>query len=88
MSLRTVPNDRLVDGAKLDYISISQAVDLDTLETDSATATAHIANTSNPHSVTKAQVGLSAVDNTADVDKPISTLTQAALDLKQSLSAK
>lgn len=51
-----------------------------------ATADAHYANTSNPHSVTKAQVGLSNADNTSDADKPISTLTQAALDLKQSIS--
>lgn len=43
---------------------------------------AHIANTSNPHSVTKAQVGLSNVDNTSDLDKPISNATQSALDLK------
>ena len=40
----------------------------------------HIANTSNPHNVTKAQVGLGNVDNTADLDKPISTATQTALD--------
>lgn len=31
---------------------------------------------------TKAQVGLGNVDNTSDASKPISTLTQAALDLK------
>jgi hypothetical protein len=42
----------------------------------------HIASTSNPHSVTKAQVGLSNVDNTSDADKPISTATQTALNLK------
>lgn len=42
----------------------------------------HATNTSNPHSVTKAQVGLGNVDNTSDADKPISTLTQAALDEK------
>ncbi len=40
----------------------------------------HINNTSNPHIVTKAQVGLENVDNTADMDKPISSLQQAALD--------
>lgn len=44
--------------------------------------TAHTSNTSNPHSVTKAQVGLGNVDNTADADKPISTATQTALDGK------
>jgi hypothetical protein len=46
----------------------------------------HIASTSNPHSVTKAQVGLSNVDNTSDLNKPISTATQAALDAKAALS--
>ena len=40
----------------------------------------HVANTENPHNVTKAQVGLANVDNTADMDKPISTATQEALD--------
>ena len=40
----------------------------------------HIANKSNPHGVTKSQVGLGNVDNTSDTDKPISTATQAALD--------
>lgn len=31
----------------------------------------HIASTSNPHAVTKAQVGLGSVDNTADVNKNV-----------------
>lgn len=39
----------------------------------------HLSDTANPHSVTKAQVGLSDVDNTSDVDKPVST-AQAAAD--------
>lgn len=43
----------------------------------------HIANKSNPHAVTKAQVGLGNVDNTSDANKPISTATQTALDTKQ-----
>lgn len=43
---------------------------------------AHVASTSNPHSVTKAQVGLGNVDNTSDADKPISTATQTALNGK------
>lgn len=46
---------------------------------------AHIANTENPHEVTKAQVGLGNVDNTSDLDKPISTAQQEALDLKQNV---
>lgn len=48
----------------------------------SGNLTTHTSNTSNPHSVTKAQVGLSNVDNTSDANKPVSTATQTALDLK------
>ena len=43
---------------------------------------AHIADTENPHSVTKEQVGLGNVDNTSDADKPISTAAQNALNEK------
>lgn len=46
----------------------------------------HIANVSNPHSVTKTQVGLGNADNTSDADKPVSTATQTALNLKANLS--
>lgn len=41
---------------------------------------AHKDNVNNPHSVTKAQVGLGNVDNTSDINKPISSATQEALD--------
>lgn len=44
--------------------------------------TTHTTNTNNPHNVTKSQIGLSNVDNTADVNKPISTATQNALNNK------
>ena len=47
----------------------------------------HIANKSNPHKVTKAQIGLGNVDNTSDTNKPISTATQTALDLKADKSS-
>ena len=40
---------------------------------------AHIADKNNPHEVTKAQVGLGNVDNTSDLNKPISTATQTAI---------
>ena len=42
----------------------------------------HISDTSNPHNVTKEQLGLENVDNTSDIDKPISTAIQEALDGK------
>ena len=43
---------------------------------------AHKDNIDNPHGVTKAQVGLSSVDNTTDLEKPVSTAQQTALNLK------
>ena len=42
----------------------------------------HLSNTSNPHSVTKTHIGLSNVDNTSDLEKPISTLVLSSLDNK------
>lgn len=42
----------------------------------------HVSNKNNPHEVTKSQVGLGNVDNTSDVDKPVSTAQQSALDGK------
>ena len=42
----------------------------------------HLENKNNPHGITKAQLGLENVDNTKDVDKPVSTKQQAALDNK------
>ena len=39
----------------------------------------HIANKSNPHTVTKVQVGLGNVNNTSDADKPVSTAQAAAI---------
>lgn len=42
----------------------------------------HIENKGNPHGVTKEDVGLENVDNTSDLSKPISYITQAALDEK------
>lgn len=73
----TIPtaNAELTSGEKLGAAlgKIARAV---------ASLIAHIANKSNPHSVTKAQVGLGNVDNTADKNKPISSATQTALDGK------
>ena len=46
----------------------------------------HANRTDNPHSVGADQIGLGSVDNTADVDKPISNSTQTSLDLKSDKS--
>ena len=50
--------------------------DLTALETK---VNQHIANKSNPHTVTKTQVGLGNVNNTSDADKPVSTAQAAAI---------
>lgn len=42
----------------------------------------HISDFNNPHKVTKEQLGLENIDNTSDMDKPISRATQTALDEK------
>lgn len=68
---------RRVDGDAV----FSDKYTFDELAEDLAT---HIANKNNPHQVTKAQVGLGNCDNTSDLDKPISTATQTALDGKVS----
>ena len=39
----------------------------------------HILDKNNPHQVTKTQIGLGNVDNTSDLDKPVSTAVQNAL---------
>lgn len=43
--------------------------------------------TGNPHGVTKSDVGLGNVDNTSDANKPVSSATQTALNLKLNASA-
>lgn len=47
-----------------------------------------VANKLKTIPLTKADVGLNNVDNTSDVNKPISSATQTALDGKQNLSEK
>ena len=55
----------------------------DNIDTVDGKIDTHIADKSNPHEVTKAQIGLGNVDNTSDLNKPISTATQTALNGKQ-----
>lgn len=47
----------------------------------------HVSDVDNPHGVNADDVGLGNVDNTSDLDKPVSTATQTALDLKQNQDA-
>lgn len=45
-----------------------------------STIKSHLENKENPHEITKGQLGLGQIDNTSDLDKPISKATQTALD--------
>lgn len=47
----------------------------------------HIESKSNPHGVTKAQLGLGSVDNTSDKNKPVSDAVKAELDKKANHAA-
>ena len=58
--------------ASKSYVDLSSKGVKDSLD-------AHIADKANPHNVTKAQVGLGNVDNTADIDKPVSNAVESSL---------
>ena len=45
----------------------------------------HVNNTGNPHQVTKEQVGLGNADDTADIDKPVSTAQAIAINEAKSV---
>jgi len=62
-------------------INTSVTADLSTAQTlTNKTLTSPVINT--PTGITKSDVGLANVDNTTDANKPVSTATQTALDLK------
>lgn len=69
------------DKTKLDGLKDQAGItsDINAVQTNLKT---HINNKSNPHKVTKDQVGLGNVDNTSDANKPISNATQTALNGK------
>lgn len=56
------------------------------IATNTSTISGHIADKNNPHQVTKSQVGLGNVDNTSDVNKPVSTAQQTALNGKANIA--
>lgn len=70
---------RVYVGTGAGNIAQAKKVEVDSVKT---TVGAHINRIDNPHSVTKLQVGLGNVDNTADIDKPVSTAQQSALNDK------
>ena len=53
---------------------------LELVETGTIANLEHIDRVDNPHKVTKEQVGLGNVDNTADMDKPVSNAVSSAIN--------
>jgi len=77
--------DSRLDTAESDINAIESAATTlaGRVTTAEGSLSSHTAATNNPHSVTKAQVGLGNADNTSDANKPVSSATQSALDAKQ-----
>lgn len=71
----------LIDGDINNQEDLIQELDL---KADASSLNEHIEDNNNPHNVSKEQLGLSNVDNTSDVNKPISNATQLALNQKVS----
>lgn len=73
-------NDRKGEITRVEKLISDEAVTRAQADTDvNAKVDSHIANKSNPHGVTKAQVGLGNVNNTSDADKPVSTAQATAI---------
>jgi len=70
-----------------DTLSVHGITDTSLLVTTTGTQTLTNKTITTPAGLTKNDVGLGNVDNTSDSNKPISTATQTALDLKASISA-
>jgi Major tropism determinant N-terminal domain len=75
--------DAITSGVKSGYDSA-----VTWISTNGSALITHLSRTDNPHSVTKSQVGLSDVDNTADSAKPVSTAQATAIATKQASSAE
>lgn len=69
------------DKTKLDGLKAQTEIDT-SISNVQNNLNAHINNRTNPHRVTKEQIGLDQVDNTSDANKPISNATQTALNGK------
>lgn len=72
--------DRKGEITRVEKLISDEAATRAQADTDvNAKVDSHIANKSNPHGVTKAQVGLGNVNNTSDANKPVSTAQATAI---------
>lgn len=73
-------NDRKGEVTRIEGLISDEAATRAKADTTvNAKVDSHIGNKSNPHGVTKAQVGLGNVNNTSDADKPVSTAQATAI---------
>ena len=82
---RTKQEQDAIDATKADADGVYTKQQVDELIiglAEEADLLAHEEDVNNPHSVTKEQIGLSNVDNTSDLNKPISNETREALSTK------
>lgn len=75
----SVSVNQVADFAKLRWVLATEGYVDSAVGNVQADLNLHKNNESNPHNVTKTQVGLGNVDNTADLDKPVSNATQSAI---------
>ena len=75
--INSIPTSAIIDGVTLSYVNTSLALKA---PINNPTFTGTVGG------ITKSMVGLANADNTTDANKPISTATQSALDLKAAIS--
>lgn len=82
----TIDTNKVYRWSGTTYVEISQSVQLGESEWTAyrgdrgKVAYEHTLNKNNPHNVTKRDIGLSNVDNTSDINKPISLATNSAIN--------
>lgn len=77
-SLAAVPS-HIADKTNPHGVTKAQ-VDLGNVDNVKQAPYTHVSDKANPHGVTKDQVGLGNVDNTSDMNKPVSTAQQTAIN--------
>lgn len=80
----SVSVNQVADFAKLKWVLATEGYVDNAVGNVQSDLNLHKNNKANPHNVTKTQVGLGNVDNTADLDKPVSNATQSAISTANS----
>lgn len=79
--MKNTTNYNLKKPEGTNYYNVNDFNDnMDVIDTELKKNSNHTTNKNNPHSVTKAQVGLGNVDNTSDSNKPVSAAQTTAIN--------